>query len=411
MHAKIAEANKVALERMVSAHPLWVNTRKAIEAIPGMTRETIYHAGPPISWNRMSKPQKTAVMGAMIYEGLARSLEEAETRITSGEIRLAPCHEHGGVGSMTGITSASMWVLEVKDEVYGHTGWCNLDVGPLENLSYGSFNEKVLHHLIWMGEVLGPTLQAAIRKIGRLSVKQMISKALTMGDEVHNRNVAGTGLLVREIAPVLADGSAPAHHARETLEFLRGADHFFRHLVLAAGKATADAAHGLPYSSIVTAMARNGTEVGIRVSGLDGRWFTAPAPPVKGLYLAGFSAVGACPDIGDSAITETVGLGAFAMPAAPAILPLIGNSMEDAQRYYDEMGEITIGTNPSFAIPYLNFAPAPCSIDIRRVVETGIEPAIVTGICHVNGGRIGAGVVRMPMECFAKALEAFAQLA
>jgi hypothetical protein len=263
---------------------------------------------------------------------------------------------------------------------------------------------------MWMGEVLGPTLQVAIRKIGRLSVKQMISKALTMGDEVHNRNVAGTGLLVREIAPVLADGSVPARQAHETLEFFRGADHFFRHLVLAAGKATADAAHGIQYCSVLTAMARNGTEVGIRVSGLGGRWFTAPAPPVKGIYLAGFSAEGACPDIGDSAITETIGLGAFVMPAAPAIFPLIGGSVEEARRYYEEMGEITIGVNPGFAVPYLEFAGAPCAIDVRRVVETGIEPAIVTGICHINGGRIGAGIVRMPMECFNKALKALAEL-
>lgn len=412
MRAKIDAANKVALERMLSCNPEWIDVKPALEAIPGMTKETILHAGPPISWGKMCKPQKTAAIGVALYEGLASSPAEAEERIAAGEIRLAPCHEHDSVGSMTGITSASMWVFEIHDEVTGRTGYCNLDVGPYrEGLSWGNYNEETCRHLVWMAEVLGPTLQAVIRKIGRISVKRLISKALTMGDELHNRNWAGTCLLAREIAPYFVEGDIDARHARESLEYIREADQFFRHLVLPSGKVMADAAHGIKYSSIVTALSRNGTEVGIRVSGLEGRWFKAPSPKVTGIYLPGFSAEGANPDIGDSAITETVGLGAFVLPAAPGILPFIGGTLDDSLRYYDEMCKITVGLNPVFAIPALGFAGAPTGIDVRLVVETGIEPVIDTGICHaVDGGLIGAGIVSMPMVCFTQALEALSKI-
>jgi hypothetical protein len=412
MREKINKANKVTLERMLSCNPEWVDVKLALEAIPGMTEQTILHAGPPISWEKMCKPQKTSAIGATLYEGLASSPDEAEKKIASGEIRLEPCHEHDTVGSMTGITSASMWVFELHDETSGRTAFCNLDVGPhREGLSWGNYNEEIRQHLVWMAEVLGPTLQTVIRKIGSLSVKQMISVALTMGDELHNRNWAGTGLLVREIAPYFVEGDIKVRHARETLHYLSETEQFFRHLVLGSCKVMVDAAHGIPHSSIVTALSRNGTEVGIRVSGLAGQWFTAPAPPVEGIYLPGFSDEGANPDIGDSAITETVGLGAFVLPAAPGILAYVGGTIEDSVRYYDEMCRITMGTNPVFAVPSLNFAGAPTGIDVRLVVETGIEPIMDTGICHSEfGGLIGAGLVRMPMACFKGALEALSKL-
>jgi hypothetical protein len=74
------------------------------------------------------------------------------------------------------------------------------------------------------------------------------------------------------------------------------------------------------------------------------------------------------------------------------------------------MGEIALARHPKWTIPALEFSGAPTGIDVRRVVETGIAPAINTGIAHRKAGvgQVGAGVARAPLSCFEQALAAFA---
>lgn len=404
---KIQQANQVALKKIMDAKPHWVDVQKAIDVCPDLEDNMIMHAGPPISWDRMGSSQKNAVLGAAIYEGWAKTKPEAESLITTGKVKLAPCHEHGTVGSMCGVTSPSMPVFVVENTAEGNRSHVLLYENPgREKLSFGFFDEKVLENLKWIDNVLAPVLKSLVQKMGSLNINPIIGRALTMGDEVHSRNFASTALFNLEISPYWFDLDFEPKVLRSVADFIRRSDQFFLHLVMAAAKATADAAYGVPYSTIVTAIARNGVDVGIRVSGLEGEWFTGGAGPVEGLYFAGYSQEDAQPDMGDSAITETIGLGAFAHAASPA-LALTKGSVDMALKYTNEMQEICIGNNPNFGIPALNGKGTPTGIDIRKVLETGIAPVINTGIAHKLGGQIGVGNTRSPISAFKDAIVAF----
>ena len=144
-----------------------------------------------------------------------------------------------------------------------------------------------------------------------------------MGDEMHQRNVACTEpAAARARAGAGARRSRTARRLARLFEFIGGNDQFFLNVAMAMGKAITDPVRGIAGSSVVTAMSRNGTMFGIRVSGLGDRWFTAPVEMPRGLYFPGFSEADANPDMGDSTIVETVGLGGFAMAAAPAVAGL-----------------------------------------------------------------------------------------
>jgi hypothetical protein len=409
LKSRIQNANAEVVRRMTESRPLWVDVRRAGDVIPGLHRALILHAGPPIPWDRMCAPQRSAVCGAAVYEGLAPSVDEAAMMVTAGSIALAPCHEHRAVGSMCGVTSFSMPVLVVRNETFGTEAYCHLYEHPdREKLSYGTYSPRVHENLKWLEDVLAPALQGAIRGSGGLDIRSLIARSLTMGDECHSRNFAGTALLVTEIAPYLAvDGMEPQTRAA-VMDFLRRSTQFALHLVMAACKTVADAAAGVEYSSIVTAMARNGVETGIRVSGLGDRWFTGPAGEIIGLFFAGYGPSDAQADLGDSAITETVGLGAFAHAASPALALVKSPSAMDALQYTDQMRAITAGVNANFAIPYLDARGTPTGIDIRLVVETGTTPIINTAAADRRGrGQIGVGNARAPMDAFRQALRAF----
>jgi hypothetical protein len=409
---QIEEANEIAVNRIVNSDPVIIDVRPAIEVVPGMTERTILHSGPPITWDRMCPPQKGGVIGAMLFEGLANSVEEAEKIAAEGEITLDPCHHHQTVGSMTGVTSANMWVHVVKNRDYGNTGFCAIYEGRGKTTAFGCHDTGTVKRLQWMDEVLGPTLQAALRKSDGIDLKGIIARALSMGDECHNRNTASTLLFTYSMVPLLIEAGIDDETIVEATRFITEPHYnYFLTLSMPASKASLDAAHGIENSTIVTAMARNGTDFGIRVSGLGNRWFIAPAPEIKGLYFPGFKAEDANPDMGDSAITETAGLGGFAIAASPAIIGLVGGTIQEAINYTREMSEITATRNTNFQIPYLNFQGTPTGIDIRKVVETGIHPVIDTGISHkkANVGHIGAGITRAPLECFNEALKSFLQ--
>jgi len=407
LEEKIDEANQKAAERIVSAQPVLIDVKSALEAIPGMTKTTILHAGPPIQWERMCGPVKGAMMGALIYEGLAGNLEEARELAVSGSIKFSPCHHRKAVGPMAGVVSASMPVFVVKNETYGNLAYCTMNEGLGKVLRYGAYDSDVIQRLKWMEGTLGPAIGAAIRESRGINLKNIIAQALQMGDECHNRNVAATSLFLNEIMPLLLNTNLDKKRIREVVEFIAGNKIFFVNLSMPACKATMDAAHGIEKSTIVTAMARNGTDFGIRVSGLGDEWFTAPAPQPKGLYFPSYSAEDANPDLGDSTITETAGIGGFAMVASPAIVQFVGGTPMEAMNYTKEMGEITVTKNRSYALPVLNFEGTPTGIDIRKVIETGITPVINTGIAHKKAGigQVGAGVVRAPMDCFKQALK------
>ncbi len=411
MKVDIDKANQEAVSRILKAKPTIVDISTAGEVVPGMKKNLILHAGPPLTWDRMCGPMRGAVIGGLIYEGLAKDQKEAEELAASGDIEFSPWHHHDGVGPMAGVATYSMpvWILENK--TFGNRAYCTLNEGLGKVLRYGAFSDEVIAKLKWMETELAPILKKAIEKHGEIDMKNLISQALQMGDEGHNRNRAGTSLLIRELAPYLVRLDEDREKIARVLEFMHSNDHFFLNLTMPAAKCTVEPAANIEGSSIIYTMARNGTDFGIRVSGLGDRWFTAPATMVEGLYLPGFSAKDAAPDIGDSVITETSGIGGFAMAAAPAIVKFVGGTPKDAVNFTKQMYEITVAENDTYQIPFLDFRGTPTGIDLLKIMETGILPRINTGIAHKDPGvgMVGAGLVKPPMKCFEDALEAFVE--
>lgn len=409
---KIDAANQVAVERVMNARPVLVDIDSALNVIPGMTKATILHAGPPITWERMAGPMKGAIIGALLYEGMAKKPKEAEKLVLSGAIKFFPCHEHRAVGLMAGIISPSMPVQIIENKTHGNFSYATLNEGLGEVLQFGAYSDEVIARLRWMESELAPALKAAILLSGGIDLRSLIAQALHMGDECHNRNKAATSLFIREIAPYLVKADLPRAMISRVLEFIDSNDHFFLNLSMSACKASLDAAQGVANSTMVTTLCRNGVDFGIRVSGCPGNtWFTGPALYVKGPLFPGFTAEDANPDLGDSAITETSGMGGFAMGGAPAIVQFVGGTVADALNYTTKMYEITIAEHTHYSIPNLNFRGVPTGIDVRKVIETGLLPTINTGIAHKEAGfgQVGAGVVTPPRECFEKALLALAE--
>ncbi|MET8206531.1 DUF1116 domain-containing protein [Streptomyces sp. NPDC005373] len=410
--ARTDAANAEAVDRIVGARPMLVGFGRAIDVVPGMTPTTILHAGPPIAWDRMAGAMKGAVTGALVFEGLARDLDDAERLAASGEITFSPCHEHDCVGSMAGVTSASMYMHIVRNETHGNTAFTNLSEQMAKILRMGANDESVIERLVWMRDVLGPMLKEAMEIGGPVDLRLLLSQALHMGDECHNRNIAGTLLLTQALTPALLQTSFTTEQKKEVFDFIAGSDYFSGPTWLAMAKAAMDAAHGIEGSTIVTTMARNGVEFGLRVSGLPGnQWLTGPAQPVIGPMFAGFKPEDAGLDIGDSAISETYGFGGFAMATAPAIVALVGGTVQEAVAFTRDMGEITTTLNPNVTIPALGFEGIPTGIDVRKVLATGILPVINTAIAHKEAGigMIGAGITHPPAAVFEQAARALAR--
>jgi len=411
MMINIDQANKTAVARMMEARPILKSIDTALDVIPGMRENLLLHAGPPITWERASGPMRGAIVGALIYEGLAADWADAEHLVKSGEIDLEPCHEHSSVGPMAGVTSASMKVYVLENVTHGNTAYCNLNEGYGKVLRYGAYSEDVLAKLRWMNELMGPMLAEALDKSeDGLDIRALLAESLHMGDEGHNRNKAGSIIFATKLAPLITQTGYSDEEKAKVLQFLGDNALSVLNPVMGACKAMADAAHGVEGSTLMTTMARNGTDLGIRVSGLGNQWFTGPVGQPRGLYFSGFTAEDASGDIGDSTITETVGIGAFAMAAAPAIVTFISGNAQDALNATMEMYEITLAENSHFTIPYLDFKGTPTGVDIRKVIELGITPRINTGIAHKDAGvgQVGAGLVRPPMNVFEEALIAYA---
>lgn len=402
-------ANRVALERMLAVRPHLVDVVTARDVIPALADGTFLHAGPPIAWDDCSGPLRGALIGAILYEGIADTAEKAAD--VGPALTLSPCHHHGAVGPMAGVVSPSMPVAVIGDAAGAGVAYATLNEGLGNVLRYGAFGDEVVERLRWMERVLAPTLKEAIDRHGPIDLQVLVAQALQMGDDGHNRNRAATSLFLRQIGAELLEGSAALDDRAAVYRFIDGNDHFMLNLVMAAGKLAVDAAAGIAGSSLVTVMARNGTEFGIRLSGTGDAWFTAPAPVVAGLFLGGFTAADANPDIGDSAITETVGLGGFAMAASPAIVGFVGGTAAGAIRRTLEMYEITLAEHPFYRVPILEDRGTPTGIDATLVVRTGVVPQINTGVAgnEAGVGMVGAGLVKAPFECFVDAVNTLAE--
>lgn len=398
-------ANERAMDAIHAVRPQLIGVRPASEVVPGFAGEKVLlHAGPPIEYDRMCAPMRGALIGAVLFEEWASDQEAAERLLATGSVRLSPCHHHDAVGPMAGVLAPSMPVLVVEDG--GRRAFASLNEGLGKVLRFGAFDAEVVTRLRWMRDVLGPALDAAVQGLGPVDTTSLFSQALAMGDEGHNRNLAATSLLTRRLAPHLA----PLPHGVEVLEFLAGNDHFALNLSMAGAKLAMDAAIGIPDSTVVTAMARNGVEFGLRVAATGTRWFTAPVGPADGLFFPGYGIEDANPDLGDSAITETMGIGGFAMAASPAITQFVGGSTSDALATTIRMRRITTRPHPAFPLPPLDFAGAPSGIDVLKVLDTGVLPVINTGIAHREAGigQIGAGIVEAPADVFVQAVRAVA---
>jgi hypothetical protein len=406
----IEQANTEATERMMEARPVLVGLGKARDVIPDMRDNLLLHAGPPITWERASGPMQGAITGALIFEGKATNEAEAQALVESGEVELEPCHHHGAAGPMAGLIAPSMSVYIIENRTHGNRAFSGLNEGYGKVLRYGAYSEEVLAKLRWMEDVMAPILADAIEASGGIDIRALLAEALHMGDEGHNRNKAGSIIYTTKLAPFVVKVT-DADTASDVLRFLGDNALSVLNPVMAACKAMADAAHGIEGSTIVTVMARNGTDFGIRVSGLGNRWFTAPVAIPKGLYFPGFTEADSSGDIGDSTITETAGIGGFAMASAPAIVTFVSGTPKDAINATLEMYEICHAEHKYFTIPPLDFRGTPTGIDIRKVVEKGITPRVNTGIAHKDAGvgQVGAGLVRPPMGMFEEAVVAFAE--
>ncbi|NLH81251.1 MAG: DUF1116 domain-containing protein [Phyllobacteriaceae bacterium] len=412
MYATINEANAAVIAEIRRARPRLVDVRPAGACIPVLAEGAVLmHAGPPIEWDAMTGPMKGAVLGACLFEGWSKTTEEAEV-FAATNVRFVPCHDNSAVGPMGGITSANMPVLVVKNAEQGNVAYCNLNEGIGKVMRFGAFEGEVQTRLAWMRDVLAPVLSAALKtKSDGIDLTALMAQAITMGDEFHQRNIAASALLMKALAADVAAGDASREDKEAVLRFLERTDQFFLNVAMAHCKCVMDAGHAVGEGSIVTAMTRNGRDFGIRVAGLGDRWFTAPVNTPVGLFFTGYSQADANPDIGDSAITETFGIGGAAMIAAPGVTRFVGSGgFSDALEISEQMREIYVETNTTLQIPTWDFQGACLGLDVRRVVETGITPVINTGIAHrlPGVGQVGAGTVRPPLACFEQALEALA---
>lgn len=410
----IDEANQAVIDKMIAAAPFLVDVVPAKDKIPELKEHVLLHAGPPIKYENMTDPMKGACIGAILFEEWANDEDAARELLENDKIEFIPCHHVNAVGPMGGITSMNMPVLVVENRESGNEAYCQMNEGIGAVLRFGAYNETVVNRLHWMKDVLGPVLGKAVRQMeDGLNVNVLIAKAIAMGDEFHQRNIAASLAFLKEVAPIISELEDVEPEKRtEVIQFLADTDQFFLNVAMATGKAMMDAAREIQHGTIVTAMCRNGENFGIRIAGMGDEWFTAPVNTPQGLYFTGYSSDDANPDIGDSAITETIGVGGMAMIAAPAVTRFVGSGgFADALATSDEMTEFCIGENPNFSIPTWDFKGACLGIDARLVVEKGITPVINTGIAHkiAGFGQIGAGTVHPPIECFEKAITAYAE--
>jgi hypothetical protein len=407
------EQNRIALERIYKSNPIWMDIMPAKDIVPGMTDHTILHSGPPIAWADMIGGQRQAVIGACIYEGLATNEQEVDDRMNSGDIILSPCQDHNCIGSLTGIYYPSMPVFVVKNETYGNTAFCSIYESSLpERITYGVYNKAVFERLDFIHQVVAPILKDIVLQAGGIPIKPIMVRALRMGDELHSRNMAATTLFIKEMMPYLIQMTDHTNKEKvlQFIEYMKKCELFFLHLGMAASKSTADAIYGIEGCSIVTAMAMNGRDFGIRVSTFGNRWFTAPIPAAEAKLFPGIKQEDLAYMGGESLINETMGLGGFAQACSFPLQDYSGGTPDRMVENNRLMYEITVGEHPDFLIPYFKFRGVPVGIDIFLVAMKKIEPLINMGMALKTGGHAGAGILKAPLSCFEAAVTEYTKL-
>jgi hypothetical protein len=406
---EIEQANRKAVDRIFAAEALIVDLKPAIKAIPGYKANLVTHAGPPIEWDRMCKVQKLAVINAIRFEGLADTPEKADRRVRTGEVLVEPNHNYDNVSGMCGVTSASMPVFVVQDKVHGNQAY---DWQQTDMTSFGQSYEEGVKEIEFVQNTLAPVMAAAIRHAGGLNVKQLLAQGLQMGDELHGLFDATRGAFLGWILPHILRTDFPKETLAQVGDYFNtyGGRWYCGNMMMGACKVMMDSARGIKYSTIVTAMARNGVEFGIKVSGMGDKWFLGPASPITGFMFPGFKVEESELDIGDSAISETRGLGGTALPSSPSQARLLGEDFQTAVNHTRAMREVSVSEDQLFRIPYMDFSGVPVGIDIRKVVQTSIVPKIDTGMAHKEGGHgiIGTGITEAPIQAFKNAVVAFA---
>jgi len=406
----VEEANAAPIARIMDSRPLWVDVAPAIQSIRGMEPCDLLHSGPPIDFGDMCDPQQRAVEAAAIFEGWVTDRRGLLAKLKNKAIRLRPNYTLGSVGAMCGIISPSMPVIVTENATYGNRSWSTFNEGKGNVIWMGTYDSGTIKRLRWMRDVLGPSLRAALRtREEGLDIFKMIAEGVLMGDEVHARSAACTMLLMRQLVPMLLETGLKKNVISRIVEFMSSNNHSFLSLTLTACKVAADAAHGIPNSTVVTAMSRNGVDFALRVGGMDGWTIVPTAPMDEAIYYSGYGPEDAAGDIGDSAIVETAGLGGMVIGAAPSISSFVGGTMAHSRRAMAAMRSICAGSNPAFAPGSVDFTPASLGVDLRKVVRLGRTPIIDTGVLHKASGvgQIGTGIARAPMEAFIKALRAF----
>ncbi|MGI6580397.1 MAG: acyl-CoA synthetase FdrA [Saccharofermentanales bacterium] len=411
----IQAANQEVTKRLGDSQPFLVDVKPAKELIPELDTDEkiVLHAGPPLPFEKMTGPAVGAIIGAMKFEKWATDDEDAMRQLEAGEVKFIPCHHVGAVGPMGGITTKNFPMLLVVNRADGTTGACIMNEGIGKVLRFGANGPDVIARLEWQRDVLGPVLSKALRSTEEgLNVNVMVAQAITMGDEFHQRNIAASLVFLKEVAPLITKlDDVDQKDKEDVIQFLADTDQFFLNIMMATGKAMVDYARKIEKGTIVTTMSRNGYEFGVRIAGMGDEWFKAPVNTPIGLYFTGYSAEDGNPDIGDSAITETIGVGGIAMVASPGVTRFVGSGgFNDALKTTTEMDRLYISNNSKWTIPTYDFKGAPLGLDACKVVELGIEPIINTGIAHKEAGKgqVGAGTVRAPLEAFKKALFAYA---
>ncbi|MHC5229477.1 YlbE family protein [Enterococcus sp. LJL99] len=409
----IDDANRAVIDKVIASAPFLLDVVPAKTVIPELEGHVLLHAGPPIKWEEMTNPMQGSCIGAVLFEEWAADEEGAVELLANGKVKFIPCHEVQAVGPMGGITSANMPVFVVENKTDNNRAYCTMNEGIGAVLRFGAYSQEVIDRLRWMRDTLGPVLGKAVRTLENgLNLNVLVAKAVAMGDEFHQRNIAASLAFLKEMAPIITVLPISEEEKKQTIKFLADTDQFFLNIMMAATKAVMDGARQIESGTVVTAMCRNGKDFGIRISGMGDEWFTAPVNTPQGLYFSGYSSEDANTDIGDSAITETFGVGGMAMIAAPAVTRFVGTGgFYEALAISNEMTEICIDHNPNFPVPTWDFKGICLGIDARKVVETGITPVINTGIAHKKAGigQIGAGTVNPPVECFEKAIAAYAK--
>jgi Protein of unknown function (DUF1116) len=402
------DPNAIAYERMVASHPWLIGVRPAREIIPGMRPNLILHAAPPTTWAQMSELMRGGMVGAALYEGLARTPEEAMAKAANGGIEFGAAQDHGAMAGGVGAITANTPVMVVEDRSNGNRSAHFLMEGLGKTLVSGAYDQSVLDRLHWFRDSFGPILDQAIRALDGIDVREIMVEALSRGDELHNRNRAANSIFVNKIALALLDASAAAAERKKVLSFLDGNVQFFVSAVLPAAELMTRAARGIPGCTMLTNVGGNGAQCGIKISAIPDRWFTAKGDMPKGVLQPGYDAADVAPGCGDSFLIECAGLGASVLPAAPAFCPAIGVSLDEARVFADRACQLSLGEHPHFRIPALAFRGAPVGVDVRKVVQRGTLPVIDIMICHRKPGigLIGMGVVSPPMQCFVDAMNA-----